>query len=208
MVLPYQFAFKNDSEADSFDTVWLYLTTFLFAADICLNFNTGFAAEEGDTQLVTNRKLIASNYLRGWFSLDIVATIPWPQLVEIVMPKAPDGSTSQSAKLFKAVKFVRFMRLMRMLRLAKLGAIWERIEMKLGQFALQLIALIRVLCVIVLMCHWNACIFWMVGLPRSLFTEVLSDEAQEYYANEVPHWTTIKRAHSSYDSTWTWLEKD
>lgn len=48
----------------------------------------------------------------------------------------------------------------------------------------------------------------MVGLPRSLFTEILSEEAQEYYATEVPHWTTIRRSHSPYDSTWTWLEKD
>ena len=26
------------------------------------------------------------------------------------------------------------------------------------------------------MCHWSACLFWLIGLPRNLFTELMSDE--------------------------------
>ena len=45
-------------------------------------------------------------------------------------------------------------------------------QMKLGQFALQLIALIRVLCVIVLMCHWCAETFLSVFLRLHLSSSI------------------------------------
>ena len=75
------------------------------------------------------------------------------------------------------MKFVRLLRLVRMLRLAKLKTIWERMEIRIGSvYIIQCISLLRVLCVVVAMCHWSACLFWLIGLPRNLFTELMSDE--------------------------------
>mmetsp|Transcript_94863 Transcript_94863/g.300977 ORF Transcript_94863/g.300977 Transcript_94863/m.300977 type:complete len:392 (-) Transcript_94863:49-1224(-) len=96
-----------------------------------------------------------------------------------------------------------------MLRLAKLATIWDRIECHLGSILLlQTVALVRVIFCIIAICHWNACIFWMVGLPRSMLTEMLSDEAQTAY-EAGPHWTTVLRKHGPMEAEeWTWLEKD
>jgi len=98
---------------------------------------------------------------------------------------------------------------MRMLRLAKLGVIWDRIEGRLGSMLLlKLIDFLRVLFVVFAICHWNACFWWIVGLPESIFTEILSDSAQAQYSG-IPHWTTLERKHGSYEaSTWRWIDKN
>lgn len=228
MVLPFQLAFAKQSvkecsgsaflnatdvsEETSFDIAWFWLTSLAFLLDIIINFCTAYESTIEEPELppgtlVTNRRKIACNYLRGWFSIDFMSTIPWPQLAEM-MTAGANADSAQLAKLTKVVKFVRFLRLMRMLRLAKLGVIWERIEGRCGSMLLiQVVALLRVLFVVIAICHWNACLFWMIGMPSSLFTDVLSDEAQRAYA-EGPHWTTVMRSYGPNDDKyWCWLEQ-
>ncbi len=50
------------------------LVTFTFAADIIIQFNTAFKVRH---ELVTDRKAIAKRYLKGWFFLDLLATLPF-----------------------------------------------------------------------------------------------------------------------------------
>ena len=47
---------------------------FLFS-DIVLNFRTSFVNKSG--QVVYQARLIALNYIRGWFLLDLLAAIPF-----------------------------------------------------------------------------------------------------------------------------------
>merc|ERR1719272_1842068 len=47
-----------------------------WSCDICFSFNTGFYSKDG--KLVMRRKLVSSNYLKGWFSCDFfLVTIDW-----------------------------------------------------------------------------------------------------------------------------------
>jgi CRP-like cAMP-binding protein len=231
MVLPFQMAYGSE-EANTFEEVWLWLTTLFFASDIVMNFNTAYTAGKKDSdyepgRLVTERSRIVRNYMRTWFPIDGISTVPWGKLSSTITGGEGDSETGQLGKLTKVVKFVRFMRLMRMLRLAKLAAIWERIEAKCGSIALlQGVGLLRVLFVLVCICHWNACIWWMIGQPTSLFTEIL-DEATQQDWKEQPHWTTILRTYGARRCSeqsqgtgtehctvngplaeqWTWLER-
>lgn len=208
-VLPFQLTFKGNMEEDSFDLAWLWITTLIFGIDVVASFNTAVEATEKDLnvppgKLITSRAVIAKKYLRGWFAIDFGSTVPWSQIAEAIT--AGDGST-QLTRLTKVVKFVRLLRLMRMLRLAKLGAIWERIEARIGSiFFVQCVALIRVLLVVIGICHWNACIFWLVGLDRNLFTELMSDEALAEYAAG-PHWTTVWRMTEAQADAWRWVDR-
>mmetsp|Transcript_19859 Transcript_19859/g.46441 ORF Transcript_19859/g.46441 Transcript_19859/m.46441 type:complete len:700 (+) Transcript_19859:111-2210(+) len=209
-VLPFQLTFKGNVEEDSFDAVWLLLTTMIFGIDVVLSFNTAIEASEKDVHiapgtLITSRIVIAKKYVRGWFAIDCGSTIPWSQIAEAIT--AGEGSSSQLTRLTKVVKFVRLLRLMRMLRLAKLGAIWERIEAKIGSiFFVQCVALIRVLLVVIGICHWNACIFWLIGLPSNLFTELMTDRARTEYADS-PHWTTVWRLTEAQAEPWRWVDR-
>mmetsp|Transcript_134774 Transcript_134774/g.430695 ORF Transcript_134774/g.430695 Transcript_134774/m.430695 type:complete len:262 (+) Transcript_134774:429-1214(+) len=196
MVLPFQFAYK-DGEPDGFDTRWLWLTTAFFLSDMILSFLTAYTAGDMEAdagKFVTSKVRIARNYMQTWFLNDLCSTLPWgPVASSFSSDTTGSSSTVQVAKLTKIMKFIRFLRLMRMLRLAKLAMIWERVEARLGSLALkQSIALFRVILVLVIICHWNACIFWMVGQPKSLFTEVLSDEDMATW-QRLPHWSTVSR---------------
>jgi len=218
MVLPYQMAYPSGTDEPSFiDTFWLYLTTIFFAIDIFLNFMTAYPASINDVdyepgKLVTNRIKIARNYLRTWFTIDFISTIPWGVLADVAAGGESGGGT-QLAKLTKVIKFVRFLRLMRMLRLAKLGMIWERIEARLGSLVLlQTIALLRVMFVLTAICHWNACIWWIIGQPSdSILTDMMSPEGLDSWKRMI-HWTTVEHTTlwvggDPAGDAWTWLDK-
>jgi hypothetical protein len=177
--------------------------------DIIFSFFTAYTADvKGGLQagsLVTSMRLIAKNYLKTWFCIDFTSTIPWGVLADVLSGGDSSSKSAKMAKLTKIVKFVRFLRLMRMLRLAKLAAIWERVESSMGSlFMKQFVAFLRVMLVLAGICHWNACIWWMIGQPQSLITELLSDDAQEAFQN-APHWTTVTRG--SPGNEWNWLNR-
>jgi len=205
MVLPFQISYREGRELDSSDELWLWLTTTFFTLDIGISFMTGYNAgvrEEGyePGDIVTDKSRIARVYLQTWFPIDLLSTIPWSVLADAI---SGNSEAAQMAKLTKFVKFLRGLRLIRMLRLAKLAAIWERVEARLGCSLIlrQSFALIRVIAVLIGICHWNACIWWMVGQEHSLFVEMASEEAQIQWKNQ-RHWTTLERDIGGELSKW------
>ena len=52
--------------------------SFLFFSDIGLNFRTSFVNKNG--QVCYDSRLIALNYMKGWFLLDLLAAIPFELL--------------------------------------------------------------------------------------------------------------------------------
>jgi hypothetical protein len=214
MVLPFGIAFKHGKDPDAFDIAWLWITTIFFVTDIICNFFTGYVAgpKEKDVppgKLVTKKIKIARHYLRSWFPIDFVSTIPWSVLADTVSSGDDGGGGgAQMAKLTKVVKFVRFLRLIRMLRLAKLGVIWDRIEAKMGSIILlQIITFVRLLFVVVAICHWHGCIWWVIGQPLSIVTEMMDDSSQFAWVNRTDHWTTIRRQIGTEGETWRWIDK-
>jgi hypothetical protein len=176
-----------------------------------MNFFTAYSAGAKDVnfepgRLIASKRKIAKAYMRGWLPIDIVSTVPWGVLASVLLGGGT-GSAGQLGKLARIVKFVRFMRLLRMLRLAKLAAIWEKIDAKCGSSMLmQGLLLVRVVFVLICICHWNACIWWMVGQRTSIITELMSDEAQEEWL-AIHHWTTLPRSNGPNQPIWTWEER-
>lgn len=71
--MPYRVCFIEETT-----TEWFIIDTILdalFAMDIIVNFNSAFIDDEGN--LVTKRKQITINYLKSWFTLDLIACIPF-----------------------------------------------------------------------------------------------------------------------------------
>jgi hypothetical protein len=72
IVVPVKIAFE---EVTPFE--WLvaeYIQDAFFMLDIVINFNTALINDKGE--LVTSRRIIASDYLRGWFLIDFVSGAP------------------------------------------------------------------------------------------------------------------------------------
>ncbi len=102
--------------AATFDIV----VDFFFLFDVFLNFFAAYATSTGD--LVVDHRLIAMHYIQGWFTLDLLASIPF-YMFETTTNE--DGtvvanSNSQLNRFGRIARIPRIFRLVRLLRLLKL----------------------------------------------------------------------------------------
>ena len=56
--------------------------TLLFIVDLCLNFNTAYL---DGSHFIVDRSLIARNYLMGWFWIDLASSIPFEDLLHLLV---------------------------------------------------------------------------------------------------------------------------
>ena len=71
-ITPYRLAFTEDDSL-----TWKivnYSVDLIFLTDMLLIFNTAFYDE--DFKMVSHRGLIAITYLKGWFTIDLLAIFP------------------------------------------------------------------------------------------------------------------------------------
>ena len=54
----------------------------LFFCDITLNFITGYIDEMN--RLIMNQKKIAARYLKSWFCIDVIATVPFELIANMM----------------------------------------------------------------------------------------------------------------------------
>ena len=107
--------------------------------DIALNFRTTYIdSHTGDE--VTDRRRLALHYLRSWFVLDLVASVPIELFVRIEGAATGEGDGAnlggfvvapQEAKPLKLLKMGKLIRALRMIRLARTGkfaVLAERVE--------------------------------------------------------------------------------
>lgn len=186
IVVPYTLAFNADGSTSFFDTSWLAFTTALFGFDILVSFFTGVIKGTNSVRtpaglLVTNRVSIAKAYLSGWFLLDLASTIPWGMFAELA--SGGSGGAAEMGRSARLVKLFRFLRLMRLARLAKLWALWETVEAHLGSAYLRLsLSMCSQAFRLALFCHWNACVWWMIGDPNSIFAV----DYKDHWTSQVP----------------------
>jgi hypothetical protein len=72
VTVPYRIPFEDQTPEE-----WVNLDIVIdsiFILDVILNFFTAFEDETGE--IITNKKLIVINYMKGWFLLDVVSSVP------------------------------------------------------------------------------------------------------------------------------------
>ena len=151
IVVPYRLAFDVPAEAG-----WLAFELTvdgLFLMDMMLNFNTAiFVGEE----LIGKRKTITAKYLRGWFVVDFLSTIPFDFIVDAILgPQASSGN--------KDLKWFRLARLLKLVRLAKLFKVFSKFEQE-GRLNPATVQLIQFSIAVGFLGHILACIWFMVGV--------------------------------------------
>lgn len=224
VIMPFEMAYR----ANAPENAWFWIGTTFFTCDMGINFFTGFIAgplEKDHGQLVTRKIRIAKHYLKSWFLIDFASTVPWSFLVkQIVGDSSESAGSARMAKIAKIAKLARFMRLARMLKLLKLQTIWENIESMIGSMiVVHILQLFKVLCLIAFMCHWNACIWWALGNPFSIFNDeedvsavggTKMKELDQAGLLENRHWTTVvHRTETStvegnrWSLTYRWLDR-
>lgn len=147
--------------------VWAYLDlimTIFFIFDILIEFNTGFYAKGA---LVSDRKVVAKNYLKFWFWMDVIASIPYTWFIDGVFEtNSTDNSTSlyKAPQLLRMVRMLRMLRVLRLLRLAKLKKILMKIEDYIASnIVATMFVFARLLSVVFFIAHWTACWWYFIG---------------------------------------------
>lgn len=101
IVAPYRIGFSADAQGGW--KSWETILDMLFIADLFINFRTGYYYEDEE---VMDSVRVAKHYLRTWFLLDFVSSVPFDLL------EAGLQDTSY-AKLLKSGKFAKVFRMLR-----------------------------------------------------------------------------------------------
>ncbi len=190
ITVPLRAGFSIEVELWSADFFLDLAIDLYFIADICLNFCTAFYKKDGtrEDRLVP----IAKNYVRGWFFIDLVSTLPVsyvPYFVDDGPVLAGSlGGEDGNGQNFRAMKALRLVRLSKMLRLARI----KKILMKYGD-NVNLQTYISVgftMFTILFLVHLLTCFFYMVGVDPQLLPNgviipgwVQAQEGWEYDAD-------------------------
>ena len=117
--VPYKIAFMD---VDPVEVKYMdYCVDLLFFIDIFVNFFTCFDDPVRHTP-VKDPKRIASNYIKSWFFLDLLACLPFDLIISLAQPTTDDDDESQNKtlKLARLSRLYRLYRLIRILRMAKI----------------------------------------------------------------------------------------
>jgi hypothetical protein len=136
--------------------LWIFnraIDTF-FCTDVLVNFNTAYYHKSG--MLMESRSYIMANYVRGWFILDLVSTIPWSELAFL------QGGTETSV-----LRLVRLLRVSKLLRIIKTNRIVKGL-LRAGFCKLSTWGFIKSIGMLSVCIHWSTCLWMIVAQQQEL----------------------------------------
>ena len=166
---------------------------FIFIIDLIFNFFTAFEDDNGE--LVISKCKIVKNYLKGWFSVDAVSSIPI-SLISLLMG---DNSVSKIKyiKLSKLPRLYRLLRLMKLMRIYKSNKFIEKFFSQINM-SLTVHRTIKSLIMMIFMLHLIGCIWSTVAsltegdFPMTWFDKLNladSDNIDQYVASV--YWAAV-----------------
>lgn len=180
---PMQIAFYPD-EAHWLHSVDL-ATEFVFVLDFLLSFNTSFTNKRG--VLVTSRKEIVWNYLKGWCLLDFLAAIPTELILAVGGGEAGRAEWSHILVdgIFRMQRLVHILRIFRMIWMVHVSrsgkSIWAWL---LYSRYSHLLRIFWIVALIVLIAHYMACCWKLLDADPLARTHQspMEQYAENFYA--------------------------
>jgi hypothetical protein len=126
------------------------LVDLCFWVDIVLSFFTGF--DRGFEEIMDKKK-IAARYLKSWFLIDLIATVPWDRIVG-------------QEKGLKDSPYIGLMRMLKVLRLGRASSLIKRLTSS-WTLHTKFTDAFNFLLYVVVVCHLLACMFFLVPQIRS-----------------------------------------
>lgn len=135
IVLPVGITFFKEENSPPW-IVFNVLSDTFFLLDLVLNFRTGIVVEEGAEILLAPRA-IRTRYLRTWFLVDLISSIPVDYIFLVVeLEPRLDAEVYKTARALRIVRFTKILSLLRLLRLSRLIRYihqWEEVGWGGGQ---------------------------------------------------------------------------
>ncbi|RHZ12438.1 hypothetical protein DYB31_015906, partial [Aphanomyces astaci] len=118
-LVPYRIGFDTDPPDDELSLDMI--VDIVFGLDILLTFRLAF--HNADRVLICDAATIGTTYVKGWFCIDVLSTMPVDTIVGYF--------TTASSKVLKSTKLLRVFRvarLFKLVRLLKLGKVFKRVR--------------------------------------------------------------------------------
>ncbi|XP_065337304.1 potassium/sodium hyperpolarization-activated cyclic nucleotide-gated channel 3 isoform X5 [Cloeon dipterum] len=198
IILPVAISFFNDD----LSTRWIAfncLSDTIFLIDIVVNFRTGIMQQDNAEQVILDPKLIARHYLRTWFFLDLISSIPLDYIFLIFNQVSKDFSESfqilhagRALRILRLAKLLSLVRLLRLSRLVRYVSQWE--EVYFLNMASVFMRIFNLICMMLLIGHWSGCLQFLVpmlqGFPSNSWVAI--NELQEAFWLEQYSWALFK----------------
>ncbi|KAG9334315.1 hypothetical protein JZ751_008297, partial [Albula glossodonta] len=149
----------------------------LFLVDLVLNFRTGIVKEDS-TEILLDPRAIRQRYLKSWFLVDFVSSIPVDYIFLMVDLEARiDSEVYRTARALRIVRFTKILSLLRLLRLSRLIRYihqWEEIFHMTYDLASAMVRIVNLIGMMLLLCHWDGCLqflndTWGIQYSYALF---------------------------------------
>ncbi|XP_039277537.1 potassium/sodium hyperpolarization-activated cyclic nucleotide-gated channel 2 isoform X3 [Nilaparvata lugens] len=195
IILPVAISFFNDD----LSTRWIAfncLSDTIFLIDIVVNFRTGIMQQDNAEQVILDPKLIAKNYLKTWFFLDLISSIPLDYIFLIFNQDFSESfqilHAGRALRILRLAKLLSLVRLLRLSRLVRYVSQWE--EVYFLNMASVFMRIFNLICMMLLIGHWSGCLQFLVpmlqGFPSNSWVAI--NELQEAFWLEQYSWALFK----------------
>ncbi|XP_051849830.1 potassium/sodium hyperpolarization-activated cyclic nucleotide-gated channel 3 [Antechinus flavipes] len=166
IVLPVGITFFKEENSPPW-IVFNVLSDTFFLLDLVLNFRTGIVVEEG-AEILLAPHAIRTRYLRTWFLVDLISSIPVDYIFLVVeLEPRLDAEVYKTARALRIVRFTKILSLLRLLRLSRLIRYihqWEEIFHMTYDLASAVVRIFNLIGMMLLLCHWDGCLQFLVPM--------------------------------------------
>ncbi len=110
--------------------------------------------------LVDHRWIIASGYLKSWFTIDFMSIIPF----DLILQSGQYNRLVRVARIGKMYKLVKMTRLVRMLKIVKERNKLVKYLNEVLKIGIGFERLLFLLLIFLILCHINSCIWYKLRL--------------------------------------------
>lgn len=154
--VPYLISFSSDDDPASALNVINRLIDVAFAIDIILNFISGYYEKD---RLETSFGRIAAHYLRGWFLLDVVTTVPFDLILNEELSRF-----NKFIRFVRISKLIRLLRLLRIMKIFRLATLFENLqELALIRIHPVILKILKLIFIVIFLAHVVGCIFFFLA---------------------------------------------
>uniref|UniRef100_A0A3Q3VJ82 Cyclic nucleotide-binding domain-containing protein n=1 Tax=Mola mola TaxID=94237 RepID=A0A3Q3VJ82_MOLML len=189
IIIPVGITFFKDETTTPWIIFNVVSDTF-FLMDLVLNFRTGIVFED-NTEIILDPNKIKKQYLKTWFVVDFVSSIP-VDYIFLIVEKGIDSEVYKTARALRIVRFTKILSLLRLLRLSRLIRYihqWEEIFHMTYDLASAVMRIFNLIGMMLLLCHWDGCLQFLVPMLQDFpsdcwvsLNKMVNDSWSELYS--------------------------
>ncbi|XP_068168813.1 potassium/sodium hyperpolarization-activated cyclic nucleotide-gated channel 3-like [Antennarius striatus] len=164
IIIPVGITFFKDEHTPPWIVFNVVSDTF-FLMDLVLNFRTGIVKED-NTEIILDPQKIKIKYLKSWFVVDFISSIPVDYIFLIVETRI-NSDFYKTARALRIVRFTKILSLLRLLRLSRLIRYihqWEEVFHMTYDLASAMVRIMNLIGMMLLLCHWDGCLQFLVPM--------------------------------------------